>query len=692
MEVVQSEMRDGIVILRISNPPANSLTLDVRKALIAALDEAEADSGVQAVVIAAEGSNFSSGAALSEYTKHTEQPTVGDLASRVEKSSKLVVAALQGAAVGPGFELALACHKRLVSAHARLGLPDLKVGVTPAAGGTQRLCRLVGAKAALRLLISAHPITAGMARQIALIDAVVEDDVIGAAVEMAKHSVAQSEPLRRSCDVQDGLHAPKDYLAEVKQRRAALADDPREAVHRLVDLVEAALLMPFEVGLTMETAAYEELVDGNQARALRHSFQAERRTVRRGDLGNVARNMIGRVGLVGGGRMGRQIAKACLNSGVAVVLIERDDETASTVAKEISQTYAEEVVEGWLSETERDRRLNRLIVGSRMSDLSGVHLVLEAVNEDLEIKRQLFADLGSVLPEGMMVASCTDSIDLDLLAEAYGRPQDLFGLRFFAPADRNRLVEVLRPPRAAEDLAPAAARFVRALGRTLILPGPGAPGMALSVFAAMLEAAEGLVLAGATPAVIDAEMAKFGFERGPYRICDSIGLDLALAWSALGPSGQKSALITRLLEKSGKGEASGLGFYRYDSTPGGETPAGEATALAAQLRKDAGTTPRDVSTDEIQLRLVLAMSNAGAKLIDSGGARLPADIDAAMLIGFGFPRWEGGPMEAADQAGLDVVRAQLKDWTAEGDASLWQPAAIFDELIRDGRKFGDLNH
>ncbi|MEJ2021269.1 MAG: enoyl-CoA hydratase-related protein [Maritimibacter sp.] len=674
MEVVQSEMRDGIVILRISNPPANSLTLDVRKALIAALDEAEADSGGQAMVIAAEGSNFSSGAALSEYTKHAEQPTAGDLASRVEKSSKLVVAALQGAAVGPGFELALACHKRLVSAHARLGLPDLKVGVTPAAGGTQRLCRLVGAKAALRLLISAHPITAGMARQIALIDAVVEDDVIGAAVEMAKRSVAQSEPLRRSCDVQDGLHAPKDYLAEVKQRRAALADDPREAVHRLVDLVEAALLMPFEVGLTMETAAYEELVEGNQARALRHSFQAERRTVRRGDLGNVARNTIGRVGLVGGGRMGRQIAKACLNSGVAVVLIERDDETASTV-----------------SETERDRRLNRLIVGSRMSDLSGVHLVLEAVNEDLEIKRQLFADLGSVLPEGMMVASCTDSIDLDLLAEAYGRPQDLFGLRFFAPADRNRLVEVLRPPRAAEDLAPAAARFVRALGRTLILPGPGAPGMVLPVFAAMLEAAEGLVLAGATPAVIDAEMVKFGFERGPYRICDSIGLDLALAWSALGPSGQKSALITRLLEKSGKGEASGLGFYRYDSTPGGETPAGEATALAAQLRKDAGTTPRDVSTDEIQLRLVLAMSNAGAKLIDSGGARLPADIDAAMLIGFGFPRWEGGPMEAADQAGLDVVRAQLKDWAAEGDAPLWQPAAIFDELIRDGRKFGDLN-
>ncbi len=690
-EVVTYELRDGVALIWINNQPVNSISHQVCVGLMAALDTAEADDAAQAVVIGATGRNFSSGSALSDFTRRNGTPSLGAVARRVELFAKPVAAAMQGSAIGAGFELALACHLRVVRSDAKLGLPDLKVGVPPGAGGTQRLARLVGAKPALRMLVSANPITAGMGRQIGLVDEVVEDDVVEAAIKAVKHLVETGTPLRRSCDLVDGFHAPKDYLAAVKERRAAHADDPRIAASRIIDLVEAALLMPIEVGLAMEAAAYEDLVEGDQARALRHSFQAERRTWRRGDLGTASRTVIRSVGLVGGGVIGGQIARLCIAAGVPVVLVEIDEKHAAQVQGDLEQRFAEEVTEGWISEIERDRRLQRLKVTAELGDLNGVELVIEAIPEDLAQKQAVYKALGEVLPEGVMLASTSDTIDLDLLAEASGRPDDVFGLRFFAPVERNNLIEVLRPPRAASDLAPAVARFVRALGRTPILPGIAAQGVALPVFAAMLEAADALVLQGATPGAVDAAMRRYGFARGPYRICDAAGLELALSWSGLGPSGVKSALISRLVAQGLTGEAAGLGFYRYDGGATSQGPAPEATALAAQWRHDMGVTPREPTTEEIHDRLVLAMANAGAKLVERGAAKRPADIDAAMIVGFEFPRWEGGPMEVADLKGALQVRNQLRDWAAQDPSPLWQPAGIFDDLIREGSTFEQMN-
>jgi len=687
-EAVRYSMREGVALVTIDNPPINALSRTVREGLLAALRTALADDGVGAIVIQAQGRTFPAGADLRDLDCKTEAPLLADLCGMIEDAPKPVLAAIHGAALGGGFELALACHYRLVHAAAQLGLPDVALGLVPSAGGSQRLARIVGARVALDMLISGRPLSAEVATRLGLAERVIGKNLGRAAFGTARNFIGAATPPRPTRARSEGFADPGDYLAAVAERRAALAGDRREAAHRAVDLVESALLLPFEAGLAMERTQFEALARGAQAHALRHAFLAERRTVRASDLGGHAARPVAHVGVVGGGRLGAGVVRACLAAGLAVILVERDEAALAPVLARILAGIDREVDLGRLAPERRDEQIARLDAGHDPEALAGADLVIEAIGEDLEARRAVFARAGALTRPGTVLASAGLSPDLAALARASGRPGDVMALRFFAPAHRVRLLEVVCPPTAAPDLAATGVAFARALGKLPVLPGGDS--LALPVFGALFTLAADALLAGASPLEIDAAMRDYGFALGPFQLADLAGLDRL---AALGWPGTGGALLADLAGSGMAGQKVGRGVYRYGNGAAAGSPAPELAAIVDRRRAsgESGGWTGKPDKSEIADRAALAMANAGARLVASGEARRPSDIDAAMLAGFAYPRWRGGPMEAADLAGMLHVRGRLRALAEGPGAALFAPSPLFDELIKHGLDFGRLN-
>jgi 3-hydroxyacyl-CoA dehydrogenase len=685
---VRYSMREGVALVTIDNPPINALSLAVRDALRAALRRALADEAVGAIVIQAQGRTFPAGADLRDLACNAEAPLLGDLCAMIEDAPKPVLAAIHGTALGGGFELALACHYRLVDAGAQLGLPDVALGLVPSAGGSQRLARLVGARVALDMMISGRPLSAEAATRLGLADRVIRKDLGRAAYRTARNFIGAATPPRPTRARSEGFADPGAYLAAVAERRAALAGDRREAAHRAVDLVEAALLLPFEAALAMERAQFEALAGGAQARALGHAFLAERRTVRASDLGGHAPRPVAHVGVVGGGRLGTGVVRACLAAGLAVVLVEQDAAALAAALARIRAGIEREVEQGRLAPARRDEQIARLDASDDPGALAGAELVIEAIGEDLEARRAVFARAGAVTRPGTVLASAGLSPDLAALARAAGRPGDVMALRFFAPAHRVRLLEVVCPPTAAPDLAATGVAFARSLGKLPVLPGGDS--LALPVFGALFTLAADALMAGASALEIDAAMRDYGFALGPFQLADLAGLDRL---AALGWPGAGGALLADLAGGGLAGQKAGRGIYRYGKAAAAGSPAPELAAIVDRLRAsgEIGGWPGKPEKPEIADRAALAMANAGARLVASGAARRPSDIDAAMLAGFAYPRWRGGPMEAADLAGMLHVRGRLRTLAEGPGEALFAPSPLFDELIKQGLDFGRLN-
>ena len=693
---VEYDLREGVAILSVRNPPVNALGHAVRRALWDGIERAEADGEVGAVLIRAEGRTFPAGADMEEFDAPSRAPALTDLCDRIEACTKPVLAAIHGTALGGGFELALACHYRVAEQGARLGLPEVGLGLLPGAGGTQRLPRLCGAGPALEIMLTGKPIDAEEAEPLGLIDRVVKRKPGKAGFATARDMARGARAPQPTGARRDGLADATGFLEAVAAKRAEIADAGAHnpALARIVDCVEAALLLPLEAGLAMERAAFGDLVRTDQSRALRHVFFAERRAAKFPELaGGVGPRPVERVGIVGAGPTGSGIAIACLDGGLPVTLVDRNDEAAARGRARIAAVYERMVARERMTAAARDARLARLETSGRPEDLASADLVIEAGPEDASLRRGLFERLDRVMKPGAILASNSPMADADALAEATGRADAVLGLHFTPPVLSNRLVELAPGKFSAGDAVAAGVAFARRLGKTPVRAGNRPGRIGAPVLAAYFLAVDGLIAEGASPARIDQVMRAYGFAAGPCQAQDLAGLDAVqgLLHRMQGGAEQRGqTLVDRLVAQGRLGHRTGRGFYRYRE--GSRIPEDdrETAELIEAGRADPGGARAGPGNQDIRDRCLDAMANAGARLVEDEVAACPSDIDVAMIHGYGFPRWRGGPMMQADLTGLLTVAKRLRGYGAQ-IPGIGEPAQLFDGLVKNGLSFWAMN-
>ncbi len=682
---VRVERRGAIAVILVDNPPVNALSQAVRAGLRAALEQVAADPAIAAVVLAGAGRSFPAGADIREFGKPLLEPSLPAVIAALDALLKPTVAALHGNALGGGCEVALACDRRIMAPGAGIGLPEVKLGILPGAGGTQRLPRLVGAPVALELVSSGRRLGAAEAVSLGLADAVAEGDLIGAAVAAAE-GLLRNPPGPR---VSARAVAPFDAEAFAKaqgevKRRARGQLSPVKAG----EAVALAARLPFEEGLAAERAIFAELVISDQAKALRHVFFAEREAPKVEGLAAVPRAHA-TVGVIGGGTMGSGIAAACADAGLTVRLVETDATAAARAAARLEELYARQVKSGRLAETVQAERLGRIACGADFAVLGGVDLVIEAVFEDLAVKQEVFRRLDAVARPGAVLATNTSYLDVDAIAAVTARPQDVCGLHFFSPANVMRLLEVVRGAATADDTLATALALGKRLGKLAVVARVGEGFIGNRIFMAYRKQMEFLLEEGCLPQQVDAALEAWGLAMGPFAVFDLTGLEIA--WktrqrqaAARDPRARYVAIPDRLCEAGRFGAKTGLGWYRHapGARRGEADPAVEAIIEAARAEK--GIVPRAFSDAEIQSRALAAMVNEACLLLQEGIAQRPSDVDVTLVNGYGFPAWRGGPLFAAEQRGLPAALRDVEALCAASGIG-YAPAPLLVEAASGGK-------
>jgi 3-hydroxyacyl-CoA dehydrogenase len=693
--------REGaILVVTIDNPPVNALGVAVRRGLMSAIEEGEADAGVAAILVTGAGRNFIGGADIREFGKPPQSPLLTELCNRIEACSKPVLAALHGAALGGGLEVALAAHYRVALSNARLGLPEVQLGLLPGAGGTQRTPRLIGAQAALDMMLTGRHLGAKEALSLGLVDQLVEGDSAdharAAGLRELQALLTQHAPVRRSRDGK-GLADTAATQAAIATARAEAGKKSRGlfSPHKIIDAVEAATTLPFEEGLALERQFFLQCLDSPQRAGLIHAFFAEREVQKAPETRNAQPRRIERIGVVGGGTMGAGIAVAVLDAGLPVTMIERDDEALARGRSHVEKTYDAQVAKGRLTQEARDAVLARLHGSTRYEDLSAADVVIEAVFEDLNVKQAVFAELDRVCKPGAVLATNTSYLDIDAIAASISRPADVIGLHFFSPANVMKLLEIVVPRLVASEVVATAFELAKRLRKVPVRAGVCDGFIGNRILAVYRQAADYLMEDGASPYEIDAAVRDFGFAMGPYQVVDLAGGDIGWATrkrraATRDPRARYVHIADRLCERGWFGRKSGRGFYRYPDGPRSGAPDPEVLALIDEERARAGITPRSFSKEDIQRRYLAAMINEGANVVHQRIALRPLDVDVTFLYGYGFPRHRGGPMKYADMVGLPNVLADIRAFAAE-DPLFWTPSPLLVELVECGANFESLN-
>ena len=685
--------RDGdLAILVIDNPPVNALGQAVRAGLAEGIAAAEADPQVRAIILRAAGRTFPAGADITEFGKPPVEPGLPEVCNRIEACTKPVIAAIHGTALGGGLELALAAHWRVAAASARLGLPEVTLGILPGAGGTQRTPRLIGAAQALEMMISGKPVGAAQALATGLLDAVTEGEPEAAARDLARQVLNGGLAARPTRERTDGLRDPVAYEQAVAAARAAQAEARLPGPRRIVDCVEAALLLPFDQGLAYERAAFAELVATPEAAGLRHAFFAERAAARMPEA-KVTPRALDHVAVVGAGMMGAGIAYACLSAGLRVSLMDRDREGLARGLERIARLQEGAVAKGRMTPERRDADWARLSGVQDMAALAGCDLAIEAVFEDFDIKAAVLRGLDAVLRPGAVIATNTSYLDVDALAAQVSRPGDVVGLHFFSPAHVMRLLEIVVGAQTAPDAVATGLLLAKKLGKVAVRSGVCDGFIGNRILSAYRQAAEYLVEDGAGIAQVDAAMRGFGMPLGPFEVSDMAGLQISWARrkrlaATRDPGLRYVAIADRLCEAGRFGQGTGKGWYRHEGRLAVEDP--EVTAIIEAERAARGIAPRVFGEEEIRTRLLVAMANEGARILAEGIALRPSDIDVVKLFGYGFPRWEGGPMHWADRFGIARLAEAIARFAPQAPG-FWVAAPNLDGMIRNGTRFGDLN-
>ena len=684
--VVSIEVRGDVAIVWIDHPPVNALGRPVRDGLVSSLAEVRANATVKAIVLACRSRTFIAGADIREFGKPPEGAPLLSVMDAIEQSDKPVVAAIFGTALGGGLEVALCCHYRVAVPSAKLGLPEVKLGILPGAGGTQRLPRIFGAQRALDMMTSGDPISAIDALAGGLVDALVrEDALIDDAVVFARDLVTQQQPLRKVRDRDDKLTDArgKPELFAAYKKQLERKSRGFEAPFAIVDCVQAAVEKPFEEGLAVERDRFTGLMNGTQSGAQRYYFFAEREAQKIPDVpkGTPVRG-VAKVGILGAGTMGGGIGMCFANVGIAVHLVEVKQEALDRGIATIRKNYERSVKSGRFKQADVETRM-ALITGSlSMEDFAPCDLVIEAVFESMPLKKEIFATLDRVCKPGAILASNTSGLDLNEIASATTRPGDVIGMHFFSPANVMKLLENVRGRETKKDVIATAMQIGKTIGKVPVLVGVCRGFVGNRLLAARSVQSTQLVLLGAMPWDVDRVLYDFGLPMGPFAMSDLAGLDIG--WNATTSRGE--TLRDRLCEMGRRGQKTGAGYYNYHPETREKSPEPKVAEMIEQFSRDKGVTRRTFSDREILERCILPMVNEGAKILEEGIAIRASDIDVVWVNGYGFPVYRGGPMRWADDVGLPKIVARLKQLQAEDNSDFWKPSALLEKLAAEGKR------
>jgi len=687
MTKVQLEVRGRVAVATIDNPPVNALGAAVREGLARAIAQSNDDAAVAAIVIAAAGKAFIAGADISEFGKPPAQPLLPDLLDAIEASNKPVVAAIQGVALGGGLEVALACHARVALPGAKLGLPEVKLGLIPGAGGTQRLPRLIGAAKAFPMMLSGEPIPAGLALDYGLLDEVVSSDVVAAAIRLAEALAAEGRRPVTSTATGELTEADREAF-EALAKDALKKAEGMPNVPALVEAVRATAL-PFRDGLAVERKLFLSLIADERSKALRYVFFAEREVAKVPGIGpEVKPREIASAAVIGAGTMGGGIAMCFANAGIPVTLIETAQAALDNGVNRIGAIYDISVQRGSLTPEAKAKRMALIKPAVGLAAAAGADIVVEAAFEEMGVKQQIFGELDRVAKSGAILASNTSYLDVPTIAAATKRPQDVIGMHFFSPANVMKLLEIVRPASSADDAIATAVVLGRKLGKVPVVVGNGFGFVGNRMLEQRTRAAERLLVAGALPHEVDAALVGFGFKMGPFAMADLAGNDIG--WRSRKARGLKAAVADAICEAGWFGQKTGRGYYIYPQGARAGQRCPEVEALIARISAEQGVTRRSFTQEEILARLLDPMVNEGARILEAGVAARPGDIDIVWINGYNWPAWRGGPMFWADSVGLDVIVKRLEALAAEtGDKAL-EPAPLLRRLAAEGKGFASL--
>ncbi len=691
------EVRDAVAVITLNNPPVNGLGFETRKAVAEGVERAEDDPAVKAIVITGAGKAFSGGADIKEFgsSRAMAEPNLLSLIARVEGASKPVVAAIHTVCMGGGLELSLGCHYRVVSPGANIALPEVKLGLLPGAGGTQRLPRAIGVEAALNMIVGGEPVKSELLAQIPgqkLFDRVIEGELLAGALAFALE-IADARPLPRVRDLKC-THPDGDAYFQFARNTVKAMAKHFPAPARCVDCVEQAARAKFEDGLKYEREAFAALMLTPESKALRHAFFAERAASKIPDVPDTtAVRPIAKVAVIGAGTMGGGIAMNFLNAGTPVVMLEMKQEALDKGLAIIRKNYESQVRKGKLKEEKYVERMSLLSTTLAYADLADADLVIEAVFEDIGVKQQVFEALDAVMKPGAILASNTSTLDVDKIAAFTRRPQDVIGMHFFSPANVMRLLEVVRGAKTAPDVLMTVMRLGKKIKKTCVVSGVCDGFIGNRMIEQYSRQAGFLLEEGCTPQQVDRAVEKFGFAMGPFRMGDLAGNDVG--WYIRKrryvekPGLRYSKTADLLCEMGRYGQKTGAGWYDYKPGKRDALPSSVVDEMIEQHRAALGIVARKIGDDEIVHRLVFSLVNEGARLLEEGIALRASDIDMVYLTGYGFPLYRGGPMNYADTVGLWNVVQAMKRFAKNpaDDANFWQPAALLARLAAEGKSF-----
>jgi 3-hydroxyacyl-CoA dehydrogenase len=689
-ELVDLSLHGEVAVLRVDNPPVNALSRGVRDGLLEGVKRADADPNVRGILIYCSGNTYIAGADIREFGKRPEGASLQGVHDAIESASKPVVSAIHGTALGGGLETALACHYRVAVSSARFGLPEVKLGILPGAGGTQRLPRVVGVQKALEMMTSGEQVDSRFALDHGLIDGLV-DDLLQGGLEFTQRVIAEKRPLKKVRDQNDKLAAARADPSVFARMRASLARSARgfEAPEAIVQCVEAAVqLADFDAGLAAERERFIKLLTGPQSAAQRGYFFAERQASKLPDVpADTAKLPIAKVGVLGAGTMGGGIAMNFLNAGIPVRIVEVNPQALERGVATIRKNYERSAQKGKLSAAELDARMALLTPSLDMNDFADCDLIIEAVFESMPLKKEIFGKLDLIARPGAILASNTSALDLNEIASATRRPGSVIGLHFFSPANVMKLLEVVRGAATDKSVLATAMALAKRIGKIAVVSGvcPGFIGNRMLFQRG--EQARRMIFEGPMPWDVDRVLYDFGFPMGPFAMSDLAGLDIG--WDASKSKGE--SLRDRLCELGRKGQKAGAGYYNYDPATREKSPEPRVEALILELSEKQGKQRRAFSDEEILERLLYPMINEGAKILEEGIAYRASDIDVVWVNGYGFPVYRGGPMYLADQIGLAKVVARLEQFRAQDGDEFWRPAALLQKLAAEGKRFAEVN-
>ncbi len=687
--------RDDVAVVTMENPPVNGLGHELRTGLVEAVRRAQADPAIRAIVIHGAGNAFSGGADIREFNtpKAQAEPILATVIRTIEGSSKPVVAAVHAVAMGGGLELALSCHFRVASPGALIALPEVKLGILPGAGGTQRLPRVVPLETAVNMIVTGEAVKSEKLADTDLFDEIVDGDLVDGAVAFARRVVAEERGLPRVRDRRIEHEDAEGFLQFCRNTVTTVAKNLPAPV-RCIDAIAGAVKMSFDEGLANERRLFLELVQTPESRALRHAFFGERAASKIPDVpSSTPVRTIERAAVIGAGTMGGGIAMTFANAGIPVVLLDASQEALDRGMTTIRKNYESSARKGRMTADDAQTRIGRITPTLSWDELRDADIVIEAVFEDLAVKEKVFRRLDEIAKDGAILASNTSTLDLNRIAAFTKRPQDVIGLHFFSPANVMKLLEIVRGGQTGKDVLATAMKLAKKLRKTGVLAGVCDGFIGNRMLEQYLRQAMYLLEEGATPQQVDRAIEKFGFAMGPFRMSDLAGNDIS--WYIRKrryverPDMPYPRIADTLCELGRFGQKTGAGWYRYEAGRREALPDPVVDELIATHRAGLGLAPRTISDDEIVHRLVFALVNEGAKILEEGIALRASDIDMIYLTGYGFPLWRGGPMLYADQVGLYNVANRMRDFASNphGDASFWTPAPLLLQRLAEGRGF-----